>query len=279
MAADLQLTAVVDRLRAAFARGSLVLRTNLSHSRSLVARRRHDIRFRVLPYDALQILNAAVVAATLIFVGGFALDPFLVAWQAHIPAGAVAFFHSVTRFGKSDWILISTGLFAIVMLSLDASKLRARWRVRRAVRSLAAFYVFASVALSGIIADLLKYSIGRARPKLFPASGDFAFHLFSGDSSWASFPSGHATTAFALGLSLALLFTRLRWVFLSLALWIAMSRLFISAHYPSDVLAGGLLGALVAWLIARAMARYRLVFGFDKEGRLTRREGASGRLF
>jgi len=82
----------------------------------------------------------------------------------------------------------------------------------------------------------------------------------------------------ALGVALALLFTRLRWVFLSLGFWIAVSRLFIGVHYPSDVLAGGLLGGLTAWLIARALAQRRLLFDFNGKGRLIRRQSASARL-
>ena len=82
----------------------------------------------------------------------------------------------------------------------------------------------------------------------------------------------------ALGVALALLFPRLRWVFLCIGFWIAVSRLFVGAHYPSDVFAGGLLGGVTAWLMARALARQRLVFGFDDEGSLVRRRGASGRL-
>ena len=114
--------------------------------------------------------------------------------------------------------------------------------------------MFASVASSGIIANLAKYVIGRARPQHFVDAGSYSFDFWSGDAGWASFPSGHATTAMALGVALALLFPRLRWVFLSLCFWIAVSRLFIAAHYPSDVLAGGLLGAL-AGMAPRAHAR------------------------
>jgi undecaprenyl-diphosphatase len=146
------------------------------------------------------------------------------------------------------------------------------------MRSLAAFYVFASVAIAGIVANLSKYVIGRARPKLFTDAGSFSFDFLSFEADWASFPSGHATTGMALGLSLALLFPRFRWVFLTLGFWIAVSRLFVGAHYPSDVLAGGLLGALTAWLLARALARHRLLFGFDRDGGLMRRRTASGRL-
>jgi membrane-associated phospholipid phosphatase len=255
------------------------LTTNLSLSRRLIARRRRDLRFRVFPYDRLQVANGGAVLLTLLFALVFVFDPLLVAWQAALPDRVVAVFGSVTRFGKSDWILIGTGLFVILMLVLDASELRPRLRIRRFLRTLAAFYVFASVASSGIVANLCKYAIGRARPKLFPETGSVSFDFWSGDASWASFPSGHATTAMALGVSLALLFPRLRWVFLCLGFWIAASRLFILQHYPSDMFAGCLLGGASAWVMARALARHRLIFGLDPSGRLVRRDGASGRLY
>jgi undecaprenyl-diphosphatase len=164
------------------------------------------------------------------------------------------------------------------MLCLDASALARRVRARRTAHSLAALYVFVSVASSGIIVNIAKYVIGRARPKHFESTGGFSFDFWSGDADWASFPSGHATTAMALGLSLALLFPRLRWVFLSLGFWIAVSRLFTRAHYPSDVLGGVVVGGLAAWLLARALAQRRLLFDFDRAGNLIRRKSASARL-
>jgi len=165
------------------------------------------------------------------------------------------------------------------MLSLDAGMYRSRVRARRTVRSFAAFYVFASVAIAGIIANLSKNVIGRARPKLYAEQGDFSFHFLSFNADWASFPSGHATTAMALGLALALLFPRFRWVFLTLGFWIAVSRLFVGAHYPSDVLGGAVLGGVTAWLLARFFAQRRLLFKFDDDGGLIRRRTVSGRLF
>ncbi len=280
MAFDLELGPLVDRI--GVRRFGAALRRNLSHNlkttRALYLRRRRDLRFRLVPYDGAQIANAAVVVFSLLAVLVFVCDPLLVAWQTSLPRGVVHFFDDVTRFGKSDWILIGTGLFVLVMLFLDWTALHARLRAKRAVRALAALYVFASVATAGIVSNVAKYVIGRARPTHFADTGTFSLDFFSGDASWASFPSGHATTAMALGLSLALLFPRFRWVFLSIGFWIAVSRLFVRAHYPSDVLAGCLVGALSAWLIARALARHRLVFGFDRSGSLVRRKGASGRL-
>ena len=254
------------------------LRRNLELSRKLASSRRRDMRYSVLPYGGFELLNFAAVLLTTLGLAAVMLDPYLTVWQEQLPPRLVDIFRTVTRFGKSDWILVSTGLFFIAMLVLDASALRARLRARRAMRTLAAGYVFAAVALSGIIANLSKNIIGRARPKHFDETGSMSFDFWSGDSSWASFPSGHATTAMALGIALALLFPRLRWVFLCFCFWIAVSRLFVEAHYPSDVIAGGMLGGLSAWLLARALARHRLVFGFGHAGQLVRRKGASGRL-
>lgn len=279
MATDLEHGRRFENPWAARARRQAALfAANLSSSRKLIAGRRRDQRFRVLPYDAFQVVNAIVVFATLTAILVAVFDPLLVAWQEKLPADVVTLFKYVTRFGKSDWILIGTGLFLILMLILDGSTLTARHRARRTVRSLAALYVFGSVASAGIIANVSKYLIGRARPRYFEETGSVSFDFFSGDASWASFPSGHATTGMALGVSLALVFPRLRWVFLCIGFWIAASRLFLLQHYPSDMFAGCLLGGGAAWLIARALAQRRLVFGFDDDGRLTRRRGASGRL-
>jgi membrane-associated phospholipid phosphatase len=279
MASDLQRGPFSDRPRInEFRRWTTPLRANLSRSRRLWAERRRDSRFRVFPYDGWQVVNALAVFATITAILLAVLDPLLVPWQQTLPEATVRFFRYVTRFGKSDWILVGSGLFVILMLVLEAEALRPRIRARRAMRTLAAFYVFASVSICGIIANISKYAIGRARPRYFTESGTTAFDFFSGDASWASFPSGHATTGMALGMSLALLFPRVRWVFLCIGFWIAASRLFLLQHYPSDMFAGCLLGGGGAWLFARTLARQRLIFAFDEDGRLIRRKGASGQL-
>ena len=254
-----------------------VLRRNLALSHALASRRR-DLRFRIVPYDLFHIANAAVVCISILLLAVVMLDPYLTIWQRSLPDSLVGFFRLVTRLGKSDWILTGTGIALLLCVVLDASALQGRRRVRRAVHAAAAFYVFVAVALSGIIVNPAKRIIGRARPRHFDETGSLSFDFWTGDSSWASFPSGHATTAMAFGVALALLFPRLRWVFLCLGFWIATSRMFVGAHYPSDVLAGGLLGGVTAWLIARILAQRRIVFGFSEDGSLVRRKGASGRL-
>jgi undecaprenyl-diphosphatase len=253
-------------------------RRNVTMSRGFAARRRRDLRFRVLPFDWFQMANAAALIASIQALTIVVLDPYVPTWQASLPEPLVDFFEGLTRVGKSDWILVSTAVLFVTAVLADASRLQNRKRMRRAIRALAAGYVFLAVAISGIVVNILKYGVGRARPRLFDQTGSFALDFFPGDASWASFPSGHATTAMALGTALALLFPRLRWIFLCLGFWVATSRVFVRAHYPSDVLAGCLLGAFTAWLFARVLAQRRLIFGFDDAGSLTRRRGASGRL-
>lgn len=62
-----------------------------------------------------------------------------------------------------------------------------------------------------------------------------------------SFPSGHANSSFAAAMALTLAFGKKgAWAYIPAAL-IAFSRCYVGVHYPSDVLAGILVGTLVAW--------------------------------
>jgi membrane-associated phospholipid phosphatase len=63
-----------------------------------------------------------------------------------------------------------------------------------------------------------------------------------------SFPSGHATGAFALAAILAWFYPRLAWMFWTLAVGCAASRYLDAVHWPSDCLAGAAVGYLAAWL-------------------------------
>ena len=112
--------------------------------------------------------------------------------------------------------------------------------------------LFLAVVVADVIADLLaelvKSVVDRHRP-FEPQLGP--------PTSTHSFPSGHSATAFACATVLASLAPRWRVPFLILAALIAFSRLYNGVHYPTDVLAGSVLGVLVGLAVVRLSKRGR----------------------
>ena len=113
----------------------------------------------------------------------------------------------------------------------------------------------------GLILDLLlcnfwlKPWIGRARP--FTVNS--AISLLIAPPTDASFPSGHTAASFAAVSALRTAHSPLWKPSLVLAGVIAFSRLYLYAHWPTDVLGGILVGVLAGWLGAKLVQ-----FGADK---------------
>ena len=84
-----------------------------------------------------------------------------------------------------------------------------------------------------------------ARPRPFTAHPD-GVHLFAGGSLDPSFPSDHAAAAFAIAVAVLIVSRRLGLAFIIVAAVIATSRVVEGLHYPTDVLAGALVGTLAA---------------------------------
>ena len=107
----------------------------------------------------------------------------------------------------------------------------------------------ASILLSTVLTTSLKYTINRKRPSItFPE-----IQNVTGIGS-PSFPSGHTSSAFATATSLSLAFPK--WYVIApsylFAGAVAYSRMHLGAHYPSDVLAGMLLGTASSFLCYKA---------------------------
>lgn len=64
-----------------------------------------------------------------------------------------------------------------------------------------------------------------------------------------SFPSGHTFSSFAAAEMLSVYYPSNKFVFMAIAILIALSRLYLYVHYPTDIIAGIILGTLVSKLI------------------------------
>jgi membrane-associated phospholipid phosphatase len=103
-----------------------------------------------------------------------------------------------------------------------------------------AFTMGVSVVSSALIIIVLKYAVNRPRPFVTYPEIDQAISVSS-----ASFPSGHTGNSFALATSLSLAYPKWYVIVPSYA-WassVAYSRMHLGVHYPSDVLAGAIIGA------------------------------------
>ena len=123
----------------------------------------------------------------------------------------------------------------------------------------------------GLIALAAKNLIGKARPEFYDGAVLWVSQPLADSYLYASFPSGHSTTVAALAAAVFLTAPRLAWIATPFALWIAFTRLITGAHFPSDVVAGMLLGVFFTWIHARIFAKRRLLFEFDDQGRLRSR--------
>jgi len=128
------------------------------------------------------------------------------------------------------WLVPAAAVFAVAALRRWHNL--ARW----------AFAMFAAVGASGLLAAGAKVLVGKTRPKLWFNEGDFGFYPLTLGYDYASMPSGHATTCGAAATILALAFPTARWPILVAGILVASTRVFIHAHYLSDVLAGLALG-------------------------------------
>jgi membrane-associated phospholipid phosphatase len=110
-------------------------------------------------------------------------------------------------------------------------------------------YIGASLLVSGAITVGLKYSVHRPRPFV-----TYPFIEKSAKAGSLSFPSGHTSSAFATATSLSLTFPK--WYVIAPSyVWacsVAYSRMNLGVHYPSDVLAGAIIGAGSSYLCYKA---------------------------
>ncbi|SDK11880.1 undecaprenyl-diphosphatase [Nonomuraea maritima] len=145
--------------------------------------------------------------------------------------------HTLAEVGTDAGLFLFAALFAV-----------AAWRAWRApARDLALVVAGpAGVVLAYIVSEVVKTLVQEDRP----CRGGVATIAACPPLDDWSFPSNHAVIAAGAAAALTLAWRRLAWTVFPLAAVMAFSRVFVGVHYPHDVAAGFLLGAVLAPLFA-----------------------------
>ncbi|MEA2191812.1 MAG: hypothetical protein QOI73_1933 [Solirubrobacteraceae bacterium] len=141
------------------------------------------------------------------------------------------------------YVLASEWLFLALVGALVLAAVLRRADLSRAPGVLAS----ASAAIALLIAHVAGSAIARPRP--FVAHPNV--HAFIAHAPDPGLPSDHATAAFAIAVAILLAHRLGGLLALAAATVLAAGRVFMGVHYPSDVLAGALLGAVVALCVCR----------------------------
>jgi membrane-associated phospholipid phosphatase len=171
----------------------------------------------------------------------------------------------LTDFGKAALVL--WGLAAMLAaVALIGPGLRGTPKSLLLSFGLRLQFVFFAVLVPVLAGEVIKWIVGRGRPFVGGKANAFNFAHFAGTEAYASFPSAHAVTAFALAFAVGAVWPRARVAMMVYAVLIAGSRLVLLAHHPSDVVAGALIGVVGAMGVRYWFAVRRLGFAIHRDG-------------
>jgi len=200
---------------------------------------------------------SAVLGAGLLL---YSVDQDIQQWvQDHRSSSSEDIFKAITNLGDG---VVLIGLMTALYVSGEVSD-------NNSLR-VTALLSLESWLTTGIIVRGLKSVVGRARP--WTGESSHSFHPFSTRSRFASFPSGHASSAFAVATVIA---DQSKKVYIdilaySLATLVAISRVHIDKHWASDILVGSAIGYFVAKKISaldrnRDSKKVKLSFQFSRQ--------------
>jgi undecaprenyl-diphosphatase len=205
------------------------------------------------------------------------LDAWAITRARQLPGWLVRLFDEITDYGKSGWLLWPLAILLVGTSVAGARTLSRRTSVLLTAIALRLFFLFCAIGIPGLAVAIVKRIIGRARPFVDGPADPFAYAWPVWRSEYASLPSGHSTTAFAAAFAFGALWPKARPFLWSYAAMIALSRVVVTAHHPSDVVAGAVAGVIGAVLVRDWFAARRLVFAIGGDGVVRALPGPSWR--
>jgi len=182
-----------------------------------------------------------LVAAALLAVSFFLDDAVLAFMKTHTTPAVLAFGRFGSHYGQWNWLMVPCLIVGI-----------AAW-LRRDAATLRVLCVMVIVSiLAGLGANVVRATTGRTRPNA-PASVEQGWHGPRANGEWVvikheynAFPSAHAAASMGLLFPLLLLRKRIGWLLMPVPILIGAARICVGAHHLSDVVAGALLGIIIA---------------------------------
>jgi membrane-associated phospholipid phosphatase len=214
-------------------------------------------------YTRIAVGTALAIAALILIMVFVDVAAIRAARQA--PPWLVASFRVVTDLGLAGWFLAPLGGALLLIALINSPALTRMSQGVLAALAVRLGFLFLAIGATGLVVSVIKRMVGRARP-LVAGDDAFLYKFFLWRVEYASFPSGHATTAFAVAVSFGVLWPRLRPLLWTYAVVIALSRVIVTAHHPSDVVAGAIAGVVGALLVRDYMAARRLGFTVCADG-------------
>ena len=152
--------------------------------------------------------------------------------------------------GRWNW-LDALGIFSAkyLIFILVALVIFIFWRKRKVI--IGTF--LAAVLAKFVIVDLIRWIWPKARPFV-----ENNVHLLINKINQSAFPSGHAAFAFALSAVVYFYNKKAGILFFVASFLIAVSRVFVGVHWPSDIVAGAGIGIFSGWLVIRIFKKKNL---------------------
>ncbi|OGL65433.1 hypothetical protein A3B21_01710 [Candidatus Uhrbacteria bacterium RIFCSPLOWO2_01_FULL_47_24] len=163
----------------------------------------------------------------------------------------VTLFHAINNLSAKSDSLDALGIFAAVFLlpMLGVLLILAAFTIKR-FKEEHWYELPLRAFVAGAAAYAIKFVVGAlvARPRPFVSFTEIQ-NLIDMETAYNSFPSGHASIAFAFAFIVYKADRDWGIAFLILAALVSLGRVFVGVHYPLDIIGGAVVGWFAAWIV------------------------------
>lgn len=164
---------------------------------------------------------------------------FIIASYSYIDRPLALYIHEFNISNKLPFVYWITclGITQAYLIILPLIAIICRFVLKSKSLEMRVFLVWFCVLFPSLISLILKMVLGRARPELLFDQSLFGFYGWHMQKAYFSFPSGHVTAITSFLTGLLILYPRHRYFYIVIGLLVIVSRVLLTCHYLSDVVA------------------------------------------